>query len=92
MKSHITFHFQEEPFVFKVKDKSELPMGKDVGQAYCSPETGYCYYGYCIELIRKINESMNVSFCRTQINYCQASKIFYLAVHKVIICNGATRC
>ncbi len=33
---------------------------RDFGNVYYNPDTGYYYYGYCIELIYKINSSMKV--------------------------------
>ena len=44
--------------MFKTK---ELPVDKNTGKYYEDPETGYFYYGYCIELIYKIQESMKVN-------------------------------
>ena len=50
---------QEEPFVFK---SLTLPAEKDVGTYYENKETGFFYYGYCIELIYEIQKSMQVLF------------------------------
>ena len=47
--------------MFKTK---ELPVDKNMGKYYEDPETGYYYYGYCIELIYKIQESMKVNNLR----------------------------
>ena len=49
--------------MFKTK---ELPVDKNTGKYYEDPVTGYYYYGYCIELIFKIQESMKVNIFQTQ--------------------------